>query len=1075
VPRVPADFDDVASGETLDATDASLAPQTPGTAKVTHGDDYAELIVVAPEHYAFANELARGGMGRIVRAHDRRLGRDVAIKELLPGHDDVRFEREARITARLAHPAIVAIHEAGRWPSGEPFFAMKLVAGTSLDKRLAATTSFAQRLALVPNVIAAVDALAYAHNERVIHRDLKPANILVGNYGETVVIDWGLAKDLTSSDADDLEVGPFRGGREGETVAGAVMGTPAYMPPEQADGDPVDERADVYALGALLYQVLAGRPAYEGKTTDAVLAAVLKGPPRALAELVPEAPIELVAIVDKAMARLADDRFASARPMADELRRFQTGQLVTSHRYTTGELVRRWLRRHRAPVAVGAIATVMLAVVGVVSVAKIIAEQRRADREATDARSRADRGTLERARVLLDSDPTAAVALLADLSTGAPEWRAARTVIADARARGTARVLHGDGFPITELAFSADGKYLAAIEGTELIAWDLATGVKSRLLGAGELDGYRTFAWTGHDVLHVGWNGRVGRWHPFAGGDEVVTADVDHESLELAPGGRYLVGTDSDETGETGEVVELATGRHIPIGGVQAFTWDRDGHTLLVFDHSAHEIRRIDIATGATARFPFAHEGVHALAMAGNRVYAGGIEGVFVADGTAWPTGHADVVFTVAALPDGRIASASTRAIKAMRGEELVDRTQDATVTISDGSRDVVRLIGHRAPIKALAVSPSGQLASADSHGEVRIWTRTPVAFEHGHDRVAVAFLDLARTHLVVIHNATAVRIDLATGATSTTERALGLSGRPPKEYVFTAGEDSTLDAPRFAARAAQSDRWVTIDRSDNAWVWDFVTGGRELCEDTWLAAISADSNRVATYDRGLHEWDAHTGSGTDESDHAQTTALAVTPDGSQIAVSNERFQLRLYRGGTPHEVEMPKQVTAASALAFSADGALLAGGFDTDIRIVTIATSATRLLRGHEGAIWSLQFLADGRLVSTSADRTVRVWDVAAGTSHVLRGHTGPVTTVDVAGDRAVTTSADHVVRLWDIRSEIGRPLFGHDAFPVFAGFTASGDVIALDADGRLSRYRDDTPPGEAALRVWIAALTAP
>jgi hypothetical protein len=102
-------------------------------------------------------------------------------------------------------------------------------------------------------------------------------------------------------------------------------------------------------------------------------------------------------------------------------------------------------------------------------------------------------------------------------------------------------------------------------------------------------------------------------------------------------------------------------------------------------------------------------------------------------------------------------------------------------------------------------------------------------------------------------------------------------------------------------------------------------------------------------------------------------------------------------------------------------------------------------------------------------------VWDVAAGTSHVLRGHTAPVTTVDVEGDRAVTTSADHSVWLWDLPSEIGRPLFGHDAQPVFAGFTAGGGVIAVDADGRISRYRDDTPPGEAALRVWIAALTAP
>jgi eukaryotic-like serine/threonine-protein kinase len=1056
--------------ETIDASGATLAPVTPGTAKVTHPDDYVELIVIAPEHYVFGAELARGGMGRIVRAHDRRLGRDVAIKELLQGHDVVRFEREARITARLAHPAIVAIHEAGRWPSGEPFFAMKLVAGTSLDKRLAATQSFAERLALVPNVIAAVDALAYAHDERVIHRDLKPANILVGNYAETVVIDWGLAKDLRSSDADELSVGPFRGGGEGETVAGAVMGTPAYMPPEQADGDPVDERADVYALGALLYHVLAGKPPYGGKTTEAVLAAVLKGPPPPLAEVVPEAPIELGAIVDKAMARVPDDRFASARPMADELRRFQTGQLVTSHRYTAGELVRRWLRRHRAPVAVGAIAFVTLAVAGVASVAKIVAEQRRADREAADATARADRGTLERARALLDTDPTAAVAALADLGPGAPEWRAARTVIADARARGIARVLHDDGAPITDLAFSADGAYLAAIAGSELIAWNLDTGVTGRLLGAGELGSPRTFAWSGHDILHVDWRGRLGRWHPFASGDDLVLPDVDHDSLDLAPGGRYLATADNND----GEVLELATGRRIPIGVVQAFAWDRDGHTLLVFDRRAREIRRVDVATGTTMRFPFPHEGVHALAMAGERIYAGDFDGTFVAGGSAWPTGQTGAVAALVALPDGRLASAISRAGSPVPGE-LVDRTDEAVVTISDGSTDVARLLGHRASVKALAVSPSGQLASGDNHGEVRIWTRTPVAFKHGHDRVPAAFLDVARAHLVVAHAATATSIDLATGATSTTERTFGLAGPLPKEYVFPVGDDSTLDAPRFAARAARSDRWITIDLRDHAWVWDAATGGRELCEDTGLAVISADGTRVATFDHDqLHEWDARTGSGSDENDHTSAAALAIAPDGSQVAVGTEIAQLLLYRGGTSRAVEMPKQATDASALAFSADGTVLAAGFDTDIRIVTVATGDLRVLRGHEGAIVALRFVDDGRLVSTSTDRTVRVWDVAAGTSHVLRGHTAPVTTVDVVGDRAVTVGADHGVRLWDIPSEVGRPLVGHDAAPVFAGFTANGEVIAVDEDGRLSRYRDDTPPGEAALRVWIAALTA-
>src|SRR5262249_14757386 len=172
----------------------------------------------------------------------------------------------------------------GRWPSGEPFYSMKLVAGRSLHEVISTTPSVAGRLALLPNVIAVADAIAYAHSQGVIHRDLKPANVLVGAFGETVVIDWGLAKDLRDvSDAPEPAPGAVSSeddalpGNRSLTVAGAVIGTVNYMPPEQASGGSVDERADVYALGALLHEVLAGTPPYAGAAEP--VAAVLAGPP----------------------------------------------------------------------------------------------------------------------------------------------------------------------------------------------------------------------------------------------------------------------------------------------------------------------------------------------------------------------------------------------------------------------------------------------------------------------------------------------------------------------------------------------------------------------------------------------------------------------------------------------------------------------------------------------------------------------------------------------------------------------------------------------------------------------------
>src|ERR1700681_3803895 len=201
-----------------------------------------------PDRYHILGEHGRGGLGRVSRAHDRELGRDIAIKELISrGHvSELRFLREALITARLEHPGIVPVYEAGRWADGTPFYAMKLVAGRPLRALLAERGTVEERIGLLHHVIAVADAIAYAHRRHIIHRDLKPANVIVGEFGETIVIDWGLAKDLTTPESStDGSGGPFRtAGSEGLTQPGSVLGTPAYMSPEQLRGEPVDPRAD---------------------------------------------------------------------------------------------------------------------------------------------------------------------------------------------------------------------------------------------------------------------------------------------------------------------------------------------------------------------------------------------------------------------------------------------------------------------------------------------------------------------------------------------------------------------------------------------------------------------------------------------------------------------------------------------------------------------------------------------------------------------------------------------------------------------------------------------------------------
>src|SRR5262249_30774122 len=226
---------------------------------------------------------------------------------------------------------IVPVHDLGRTEEGKPFYVMKMVAGRSLAEVLRGKRSLAERLSLLPNLVAVADAMAYAHAHGIVHRDLKPSNVLVGPFGETVIVDWGLAADLNASRSDSVD-GAYELAVSELTAAGTVMGTPEYMPPEQAQGLSVDERADVYAIGAMLYHLLSGAPPYEGNTSEEVLKKLAKMDPIPIAQRQSEVPGELAAIVTKAMARDPSDRYPSAKELREQLRRFETNQVLQRRR-----------------------------------------------------------------------------------------------------------------------------------------------------------------------------------------------------------------------------------------------------------------------------------------------------------------------------------------------------------------------------------------------------------------------------------------------------------------------------------------------------------------------------------------------------------------------------------------------------------------------------------------------------------------------------------------------------------------------------------------------------------------------
>jgi formylglycine-generating enzyme required for sulfatase activity/serine/threonine protein kinase len=355
--------------------------------------------------YTVEGEIARGGMGAILRVWDADLRRHLAMKVVL-GEDGAspasgsppirpkalaRFLEEAQVTGQLDHPGIVPVHELGLDSEGRVYFTMKLVEGRDLkeifDLVFEGLEGWTETRALSV-ILKVCEAIAYAHEKGVLHRDLKPANVMVGNFGEVFVMDWGLARILGREEASDARLSSQptkRGARVGSdrrdetekvsdsplvTMEGDVVGTPAYMAPEQARGksESLSTRSDVYSIGAMLYHLLARQMPFaraSAQTHDAVLARVLEGPPRPVHELNADVPAELVAICEKAMARDPADRYADTLALAEDLRAFLEHRVVAA--YETGAVaeLRKWVARNR-PLAFSIAAGILVLVLGIV-------------------------------------------------------------------------------------------------------------------------------------------------------------------------------------------------------------------------------------------------------------------------------------------------------------------------------------------------------------------------------------------------------------------------------------------------------------------------------------------------------------------------------------------------------------------------------------------------------------------------------------------------------------------------------------------------------------------------------------
>jgi serine/threonine protein kinase len=331
----------------------------------------ADLPDLGNSKYLVIHKLGSGGMGTVYLAQDVDLGRKVAVKVMnaadLTGALASRMMREARIVALLEHPSIVPIHDVGKLEDGRVFYAMKLVQGKRLDEVVAEADSRSNLLRIFQKIC---EAVAFAHAHGVIHRDLKPENIMVGPFGEVLVMDWGVAKLLGEGPMEAAAPRAGNGGAElraienadliatlrlgshyesGDTSGGMVIGTPAYMAPEQAMGktELLDQRSDVYSLGAVLYFLLAGRVPFEfTPPTDASGETARKPPPRPQ-QINSKIPRAIEAVCLKAMSERRAGRYASAEEVARDVVRFLDGQPVSAYRENVFEKARRWLGKNR--------------------------------------------------------------------------------------------------------------------------------------------------------------------------------------------------------------------------------------------------------------------------------------------------------------------------------------------------------------------------------------------------------------------------------------------------------------------------------------------------------------------------------------------------------------------------------------------------------------------------------------------------------------------------------------------------------------------------------------------------------
>lgn|GEM_PF-895153 len=959
-------------------SDTPLSGASLGLDKSTDGHD-ATPGFDAPDdaRYVDGGLLGKGGMGEVRAAHDRRLSRTVALKtsrEQGRGRDSLVLE--AQLTARLEHPGIVPVYGAGETADGRPYYTMPVVRGRSLGQAIAEASSLAERLRLVRHFVDACQAVAYAHSEGVLHRDIKPANVMVGEFGETLVVDWGLSVTLLVA-------------KRGVSSAG----TPEYSAPEQRAGGALDTRSDVYSLGASLHELLTGaRPSIDDL------------PPLQPHSPTSEIPRELAAVVHKATAARREERYSDVTALVADVEAWFEGRRVGAYDYTAWDLLRRFVSEWRTPlllVLLGFAATAFAVANGY---RNTTAERDRAisaEGEAISARERSDSNlgqALVAQAVEAAADGRRAEAeLLAARALGISESPDARGVLAQSWGQDRPRLLHRveqppcvhvfDSFGDEWLCRETNGLSRRRLRGevVEVVGAIDENVISARLvddavffgdpdLGYGRWDeggvnhrtmpGQTLFIDSDRQVgpVSVYGNGNVFSI-PRAGGAAAVAegADMQRGVADIALVGTttlYLLRGGQIEARAPGPPPTIRTVGHLPLQG------------------------------GVPMRLSAAQDGSRRVAATGSTgtVYVADIDDVSAGFGF-----------------DSGLSVLAGRAL--LYDQHLVVFSPEVGVVLYDlESRALIATL----PGRALAVHWMGPGLLRLLHRDaVEDWAvpshLTPHVIPHSSGISAVS-VDHRGELVASAHGLGQIRIaSLSTGATVT---EAWVHHRVMKDVAFAPGSDVLVAAPaeRHILVRMEGPDWEPqiIPATDVfrrvAWTSDSellaIPYGWDIVRFTWEGGAVSDSrfgfgDRFVDLDR--HEGAAGVVLRAEPGEFFEVVGERITQlgedvSGRGIAAGGGVVAVLASRRLTIHDEHGTRSVTWEGPenqdVAVSADGRFVAVGRVDGTIIVWDPGSLKKLavLRGHTARVAGLAFTPDGkRLVTGSWDGDVRVWSVDA------------------------------------------------------------------------------------------------